>query len=81
MIKSKQNRPIYVLAGALVFLGISISVNGATAASTPAVSAAEVTKLKNQISQLRNCSTQNFLNIRSYNPETNWTALNRVTPC
>lgn len=81
MIKNKQNLPIYALAGALVFLGVSVSLNGATAATTSGVSAAEVAKLKNQISQLRNCSSQNFMNIRAYNPETNWTALNRVTPC
>jgi hypothetical protein len=81
MNKSKQNLPIYALSLSLVFLGVSISANGATAASTPAVSAAEIAKLKNQISQLRSCASMNFINIRSYNPETNWTALNRVTSC
>lgn len=81
MVKNKQNLPIYVLSASLIFVGLSVSINGANAASTSTVSAAEFTKLKNQVNQLRNCVSRNFLDIRSYDPENNWTALNRITPC
>ena len=81
MIKNKQNLPIYVLSASLIFFGLSVSINGANAATTSTVSVAEFNKLKNQVIQLRSCVSRNFLNIGSYDPETNWTALDRVTPC
>jgi hypothetical protein len=77
----KENLPVYVLSVSLILLGVSISFNNANAAGSSSVSGAEIAQLKNQISQLRSCSSRNFIIIRSYNPETNWSALNSVTPC
>lgn len=60
MIKNKQNFPIYVLSASLVFFGVAISVNGATAA--PATDP-KLVKLQRDFSNFKDCAVSNFTNI------------------
>ena len=73
--------PIYALSVSIVFLAFSISQNGASAATPSSVLTAEIKRLNSQIVDLRDCTNRNLLQIRSYSPERNWTALNRVSLC
>ena len=60
MIKFEKNLPVYVLSASLVFFGVSISVNGATAA--PATDP-KLIKLQRDFSNFKDCAVSNFSNI------------------
>jgi len=65
MNRIKRDLPIYVLSAALVFLGITVSENQATAAYDP--NTAKIMTLQSQLSSLqskfnsfKNCANSNF---------------------
>jgi hypothetical protein len=60
--KIKRDLPFYVLAGAIAFLGMSIS--GSQASAAPAyVKASDFNRLQMQFNQFKQCVNQNFTNI------------------
>jgi hypothetical protein len=67
MNKLKRDLSIYVLAASMVFLGISISGNQASAAYDP--NAARITALESQLSSLKSCLNRQLTQIGFYSPD------------
>lgn len=67
MIKNRQNFPIYVLSASLVFFGVAISVNGATAAPATDPKLVKLQRdysnLQRDYSNFKECANSNFTNI------------------
>ena len=68
--KLKKDLPIYVLSASLVFLGISISTNQASADPSQ-VTSFEFSRLKSDVDSLKRCANQNFTTIGFYNSKVN----------
>ena len=68
--KLKKDLPIYVLSASLVFLGISISTNQASADPSQ-VTSFEFSRLKSDVDSLKRCANQNFTTISFYNSKVN----------
>lgn len=68
--KLKKDLPIYVLSASLVFLGISISTNQASADPSQ-VTSFEFSRLKSDLDSFKRCANQNFTTIGFYNAKTN----------
>ena len=68
--KLKKDLPIYVLSASLVFLGISISTNQASA-DFPGPTNSEFSRLKSDFDSLKRCANQNFTTISFYNSKVN----------
>jgi hypothetical protein len=71
MTKITRDLPIYVLSASLIFLGITVSGNQASAAYDP--NAAKIVALQNQLNNLqsqfsrfKNCANSNFNTISFY---------------
>ena len=62
MKKLNRDLPIYVLSASLVFLGICISSNQATAAPSSAT-AADLARLQTQLTNFKRCANSNFQSI------------------
>jgi hypothetical protein len=77
--KLKKDLPIYVLSAALVFLGISISTNQASADPSQ-VTYSEFSRLKSDLDSLKRCANQNFRTIGFYNSKDN-TRMGIVRSC
>ena len=68
--KLKKDLPIYVLSASLVFLGISISANQASADPSQ-VTSFEFSRLKSDVDSFKRCANQNFTTIGFYNSKVN----------
>jgi len=68
--KLNKDLPIYVLSASLVFLGISISTNQASADPSQ-VTSFEFSRLKSDVDSLKRCANQNFTTISFYNSKVN----------
>lgn len=66
MTKIKRDIPIYVLSASLIFAGISISSNQATAAYDP--NAARIATLENQFRSFKSCVNRQLSSIGFYQP-------------
>jgi len=62
MLNLKRDVPIYVLSASLVFVGVTISSNQASAA-VAAASAADLARLQSQFIQFKQCANSNFSDI------------------
>jgi hypothetical protein len=63
----KRDLPIYALSISLVFLGISISTNQASAVYKP--NTAKIAALQSQLSSFKNCSNSNFRELMFYDAD------------
>lgn len=73
----KRNLPVYVLSSSLIFLGIAINTNNASAAYDP--NAAKILKLQNQFNAFRMCVNNNLVTIGFYDPNSGRRMF--VVPC
>jgi hypothetical protein len=62
MFNLKRDLPIYVLSASLVFVGISISTNQASA-SVAAAKASDLARLQSQFDSFKRCANSNFQTI------------------
>jgi hypothetical protein len=67
MLKIKRDLPIYVLSASLIFAGITISTNSATAAYDP--NSARISSLESQVSSLKSCLNRQLSSIGAYMPD------------
>jgi hypothetical protein len=68
MKRIKRDLPIYVLSASLVFFGISIQITSAGAATS---SNSQVTKIQNDLSQLKDCVNYNTNSLRNFDAKYN----------
>jgi hypothetical protein len=77
MLNLKRDLPIYALSASLVFVGVTISTNQASAA-VAAARASDLARLQAQFTQFKNCANSNFSTIGWFdanrNPRMNFIA-------
>jgi hypothetical protein len=66
----KRDLPIYALSASLVFLGISISGNQASAAPSQ-VTSSEFSRLKMELSSFKSCANSNFREVMFFDATRN----------
>ena len=65
----KRDLPIYALSISLVFLGISISTNQASAVYNP--NTAKIAALQSQFTSFKNCANSNFRELMFFDASRN----------
>lgn len=85
MNKIKRDLPIYVLSASLVFLGITVSENQASAAYDPntikiMTLQSELRSLQSKFNSFKNCANSNFTTIGFYDSNRN-SRMNFITSC
>ena len=85
MNKIKRDLPIYVLSASLVFLGITVSGNQASAAYDPntikiMTLQSELRSLQSKFNSFKNCANSNFTTIGFYDSNRN-SRMNFITSC